>query len=348
MARGAAVFRVSLSRGAEWHLSLSLASVTAMGKESPMEKRWAVGVLTLVLLVVLPGAGAAWNRAGHMVSGAIAYSELTQASATALARVVDLLKAHPDFPTKWTAEMAKPFVPPAERDLYLFMLAARWPDNIRDTQRYDRPPWHYINRPLLPVGVPTTVPPVDPTAVHIRSAYAMNLAILQSAAPNSERAVALCWLLHLIGDVHQPLHTVTFVTPQFPAPQGDRGGTRFFIRVRADRSTISLHEFWDGLVLGSSRFQTVRNTATALRLRPAHARGQLAELAQPQFAQWEQESFELAHAHAYRNGTLPGSADSNNGVVLPADYAPTVKPMGERRIILAGYRVADVLRQLFE
>ena len=79
-----------------------------------------------------------------------------------------------------------------------------------------------------------------------------------------------------------------------------------------------------------------------------HARGQLAELAHPQFAQWEQESFELAHVHAYRNGTLPGSADSDNGAVLPADYAPTVKPMGERRLTLAGYRMADVLRQLFE
>ena len=313
-----------------------------------METRGAVGVLTLVLLVALPGAGAAWNRAGHMVSGAIAYSALTQASPTALARVVELLKAHPHFPTKWTAEITKPFVPPEERDLYLFMLAARWPDDIRDTQRYDRPPWHYINHPLLPAGGPATVPPVDPAAAHIRSAYAMNRAILQSAAPNSERAMALCWLFHLIGDVHQPLHTVKLLTAQFPAPQGDRGGTRFFIRVRHDRSTIRLHEFWDDLVLGSSRFQTVRNTATALRLRPAHARAQLAELAHPQFAQWEQESVALAQAHAYCNGTLPGSPDQEHGAVLPADYAQTVKPTGERRMVLAGYRVADVIRQLFE
>jgi hypothetical protein len=40
-------------------------------------------------------------------------------------------------------------------------------------------------------------------------------------------------------------------------------------------------------MLGSTRFQTVRNTATELRLRPAHARNQLTELAQVQFKQWE-------------------------------------------------------------
>jgi hypothetical protein len=98
-----------------------------------MEHRCAVGVMTLFLLASLPDSGAAWNKAGHMVSGAIAYSELKQASATALARVVALLKAHPHFPTKWTAEIMKPFVAPEERDLYLFMLASQeqTPENLR-------------------------------------------------------------------------------------------------------------------------------------------------------------------------------------------------------------------------
>jgi hypothetical protein len=101
-------------------------------------------------------------------------------------------------------------------------------------------------------------------------------------------------------------------------------------------------------VLGSTRFQTVRNTATELRLRPAHARAQLAELAQTQFEQWEQESLVLAQEQAYRHGTLQGSADEANGAVLPSDYAQTMKPIAERRVTLAGYRFADMLRQLFE
>src|SRR5262249_50071294 len=127
------------------------------------------------------------------------------------------------------------------------------------------------------------------------------------------------------------------------------GGTRFYIRVLQGRSTISLHAFWDGVVLGSERFQTVRNTATSLRLRPAHARAQLPELAHKEFDQWaRQESVTRAQPQVYRNGSLQGSTEKRNGTVLPADYAGTAKPLGERRLVLAGYRLADVLKQLFE
>jgi hypothetical protein len=55
----------------------------------------------------------------------------------------------------------------------------------------------------------------------------------------------------------------------------------------------------------------------------------------------------LAKEQAYRHGTLQGSVDEANGAVLPADYAQTMKPIGERRVTLAGDRLADVLRPLF-
>jgi methylphosphotriester-DNA--protein-cysteine methyltransferase len=160
--------------------------------------------------------------------------------------------------------------------------------------------------------------------------------------------VALCWVFHLIGDVHQPLHAVALFTTQFPAPEGDRGGTRFYIRVTPTaRTTISLHAFWDDLILGSERFQSVRNRATALQLQPEHARAQLPELQETSFAQWaRQESVSLAQEHVYRNGQLQGSRDAHNGVVLPADYVKSTKPLAERRMVLAGYRLADVLTEI--
>ena len=71
------------------------------------------------------------------------------------------------------------------------------------------------------------------------------------------------------------------------------------------------------------------------------------ELAETQFSQWaRQESFSLATAHAYRNGALRGSRDKANGEVLPAGYIATVKPLAERRMVLAEYRLADVVTEI--
>jgi hypothetical protein len=111
---------------------------------------------------------------------------------------------------------------------------------------------------------------------------------------------------------------------------------------------MSLHALWDDFILGSARFQSVRNTSTELRLQPHHARAQLPELTDTDFEHWAtQESFRMARDHAYRHGQLHGNTDKDQGVVLPADYIPAVKPLAERRIVLAGYRLADVLREVF-
>src|SRR5499433_1777830 len=297
------------------------------------------GFLVWILLVLAAVSSAfAWDKAGHMVSGAIAYADLKHTSPETLARVIALLKSHPHYKTKWVPRLAQLNLSAEEQDLYLFMLAARWPDDIRGDPTFHHGSWHYINLPYKPEGEPASVQTVDPPPDNMLQAYQTNLDILRITAPQSTKAVALCWVFHLIGDVHQPLHTVALFTTQFLPPEGDRGGTRFYIRAREGAHTISLHAFWDDLILGSERFQSVRNTATALRLRPEHARAQLPELAETQFEAWaKQESFPLATDHVYRHGPLRGSTEQQNGEVLPADYIPTGKPLAARRIVLAGY-----------
>lgn len=74
----------------------------------------------------------------------------------------------------------------------------------------------------------------------------------------------------------------------------------------------------------------------------------LTELSETQFDNWAKpESFEIAKEFAYRNGTLSGSPDKDSAEVLPADYASSVKGVAERRAVLAGYRIADLLQQSF-
>lgn len=111
--------------------------------------------------------------------------------------------------------------------------------------------------------------------------------------------------------------------------------------------TISLHKFCDDII-GSERFGRVSNRASELRQRPEFRREALSELSEERFRRWaDTESFRAAKQHAYRNGSLQGSAGEDNGALLPQNYASTVRPIAERRAVLAGYRIAEILSRVF-
>jgi hypothetical protein len=285
----------------------------------------------------------AWSKPGHMVSAAIAYADLKEQHPEVLAKVIEVLKQHPQFESKWAPKLEQ--VPAEDRDLYLFMLAARWSDDVRKKYpEYDKPAWHYVNIPFRPGGTGSSIPEGET----IVRAFSDNRSAVKSAADVKDRAVALCWMFHLIGDIHQPLHTVKLVTDQFPEPEGDRGGTRFYIRVTSSGKTMSLHGLWDGLVIGSDKFQAVRNEANELRNRPGFKREDFAEqLAVKLFNDWAVATYNVAIEQAYRRGTLKGSSDKNDGVVLPSDYTDKAKAVAERQIVLSGYRLSDAMVEVF-
>jgi hypothetical protein len=111
------------------------------------------------------------------------------------------------------------------------MLTARWPDDIRGTPQ-DRPKWHYINYPFKPPGEPASVHAPDKD--NIVQAFADNLKEVQHGRRASDRAVALCWVFHLVGDVHQPLHTVQLFSER--VRRGDHGGNSFYICHRSNEN----------------------------------------------------------------------------------------------------------------
>lgn len=292
-------------------------------------------VLFFLLIFCVPVI--AWNRAGHMVSGVIAYKELKASNPTALRQIVALLNSHPDFP-KWKAQGDEQQLNGETAEMLWFAMAARWADDVRQTS-YDHPTWHYINYPVVPPNLIATISPPQPAAENIVKAVETNLETLRSNAPAREKAVALCWVFHLVGDVHQPLHTTALFNLDYP--RGDRGGNAIYVRVKPDSGTINLHGLWDDLIQGSERTQAVNNRATELWV--AYNRRKLVELTSKQFTQWAKESYNVAVKYAYRNGTIKGGASKDDGVALPADYIQINKPIAERRVVLAGYRLADML-----
>ncbi len=310
--------------------------------------RYLFVVLTLIasFLLLLPTPAYAWNKAGHMVTGAIAYSELQKNDSQALAKAIDLLKQNSDLNDRWLSQINQNTDSTLNPDQILFMQAARWPDDIRSRPQLSHPKWHYIDFPYKPPSQPASVSVEEPDPENLLIAFRENLDRVRHSNDDSEKAIALSWLFHLTGDVHQPLHTTSLFTTEYP--QGDRGGNLFHIKVKQDSKPINLHKFWDDLILGSQDIRSVRNRATQLRLNPSYSRTKLSELSQKQFDGWAKpESFELAKKVAYRNGTLAGSPQEDSAPVLPADYPNIAKQVAERRAVLAGYRLADLLQQVF-
>jgi hypothetical protein len=117
---------------------------------------------------------------------------------------------------------------------------------------------------------------------------------------------------------------------------------------------MDLHRFWDGVITSSSNTTRLRNEATALRTRQEFQRSQLTELANVDFELWAKESFEIATKIAYRNTGrigIPkfGAMDCTMvamAPVLPAGYVVSASRIADRRMILAGYRLADLLIRL--
>src|SRR5262249_25617803 len=226
-----------------------------------------------------------------MLSGIIAFDVLQQENAPIIEKVKAALEKHPWYANQWQARLQD--VPVADHGLVLFMQAARWADDIRanDKQQH-RALWHYINWPFKPDGQPASVRTREPEAVNILTAMAENQRIVATENNAERKAIALAWLFHLVGDVHQPLHTAQRFTVDYS--NGDRGGNEICVRLTQAGQPMPLHRFWDGVITSSQNLTRLRNEATALQNRPEFQRSQLTELASTDFEAWAKESYEIA------------------------------------------------------
>jgi hypothetical protein len=240
---------------------------------------------------------------------------------------------------------------PEQMDL-LFMFAATWADEIR-RQGKNRAPWHFINWPFKPDGEPNSVRVKEPAKENILTGWAENERLVKTAPTAADRAVALAWLFDPAGDIHQPLHAVQLFTAEYP--DGDRGGNEICVRPAENRRAMNLHALWDGLITSGTSIDRLRKEARRLANRPELGRRNLEELAAGDFQMWGKESFDIAVNVAYQNGAMRGTPTGSrrdceevaDAATLPPYYATTAGGIADRRIVLAGYRLADVLKRLF-
>jgi len=305
-------------------------------------------LLIAVTLLYSPVSSRAWNKPGHMLTASIAYRELAARDIEALSTVVALLKQHPYYRQAWKQAMREQRVSPQGEGLFLFMYAARWPDDARGTS-FHHGDWHFINFPFSPGGQQFTGELPAPRSPNIVEAFEENMRALRGGGSDADKAVALAWVFHLTGDVHQPLHTIALFSTLFP--EGDRGGNAFFVQTGPSKEKKNLHALWDEMVINTpdkSSFAPVSAKTRELLSRPSLSRPALRELPERRFEAWaRRESFEAAVKHAYLNGVLRGTLEDGPGTPLPRSYLWVNTPLAERRVVLAGYRLADLLSEMF-
>jgi hypothetical protein len=309
--------------------------------------------------VLLPAAwrpATAWSGPGHAAVAAIAYRQLPP---EVRARCTEILRHHANFP-RWLSDYEKLGASlPANLDLglYLFIRASTWPDEIRKSgDPHDHPNWHFVDYAVQQGDLSATATQPAPSDDILHGIRESERVLSDPAAAPEEQAAHLSWLIHLVGDIHQPLHCATLVnSTTYPPPDGDRGGNSFFIR--PNTRVINLHSFWDQQ-LGSTLPPPAREALNdAIRLESEHSRASLPQLAAPPAPlAWSRESLGEAVRHAYQyqeavQGTphlvrLPGSASQQDAPPLPAGYSKQAKDVARERIALAGYRLADLLRSL--
>jgi len=301
-------------------------------------------LLGALVAAAAPVPAGAWTRPAHMVTAAIAYDEIERTRPALLEALGGLLEAHPD---RGPFQVAIDRSTGAERRRRMFLECARWPDDARLTA-YDHPSWHSALSPVVAADADaatrTRATRHGGPSGEALEAFALNYRVLSdSRAPAAERAVALCWVLHLVGDIHQPLHTAELFSSAYP--DGDGGGARQYVKDPVTGEPIALHWLWDDSIhrSGLAAEADARGREIAARL----PRASLRELGAPpgpqQFAAWaREESYPLAVAAAFGAGA-PTSPSPQAAPPVPGPYWDEVRRISERRVALAGYRMAELV-----
>lgn len=260
-----------------------------------MSRRARLGIL-LGLLCCSPAL--AWGPEGHRAASAITAERLCPAAAAGIAILLG------------ETTLAD---------------ASLWPDGIRDEARWAHTrDWHYVN--IADDQPFSTLVEGEPGQGRLLSAIRENLArVADEQASGLQRREALSFVLHLVQDLHQPLHV---------GRGDDRGGNA--IDVTLDGRITNLHRLWDGVLLRSAG------------LRPEDYRRSLAPLVLLGASAWERGTLEDWAEESRQLRPWVYDFDTRRQVPLVSKrYAETGRQLTALRLAQAGVRTAWLLNGLW-
>jgi len=272
------------------------------------------------LLGIAAAAAYSWGDTGHMLVATIAEAHLKPKAVSEATRLLAV----------GSTEKTSTFV-----------TAASWADDVR-RDRTETEPWHYINYFFRADGKLSSNQP-QPTNVVVAIEEQKKI-LADPSQPDDKRADALRYLIHFVGDIHQPLHATARETDALPT--GDRGGNDFkladtILWPDQTRPVRNLHQLWDA---GAGAFKPLNRpitpeTAGALASFARSIEDSLtpgSDLKSSPEA-WAKESFEIARTLAY---TTPENA------VPSESYLRESRRISLQRVGLAGLRLAELLNEV--
>ena len=285
-------------------------------------------VLGAVIFLSHPSPSLAWGDGGHMMVAKIAEDRLNPKA-----------KAEAD---RLLAVSIKPFRVTAKSKS--FIEAAHWADDVRPLSGFEfSGDLHFVD---FPFSLDNTALPDDlPKSENIVKALNAYVDILKTSADDNEKAEALRFVIHFVGDIHQPLHCATKVSKKLQ--EGDRGGNDFKISERdsqGQKRMVKLHSFWDGGIETFPRMgphfqppplsEVVAGANALIQKIPDSDPGWKTD--NPfDYDAWAQESFRIATQVVYK-GLQSGKEPSQA-------YKQEAIGIAERRVVSAGYRLAALL-----
>ncbi|NIR27784.1 MAG: S1/P1 nuclease [Gammaproteobacteria bacterium] len=248
--------------------------------------------LSIVVLLLVCGSAFPWGQTGHRVVGRIAENHLAPSTAEALA---DLLG--PDS----LAEVST------------------WADEIKSDPAWEHAdPWHYVN---IPDGARYAAARRNPRGDVITALRGFESTLRRRNATAEERVAALKFLVHLVADVHQPLHV---------GRPDDRGGTD--LRVSWFGRPTNLHAVWDHHMVNDTKLSFSEYAAFIDDASP----DQITRWQNSTYLDWVEESMAVRESvYAVGDGDLRYA------------YWDRQRPLVERRLLQAGARLAGLLDSIF-
>jgi hypothetical protein len=270
--------------------------------------------LIAMLLALVPASAQAWWDYGHKTIAAIAWAEVkpaTRAKLRVLLAQSKLLDT-PNCPVRTLEE------------------ASLWADCIKPGERFSFAfPWHFQN---IDICKPFDLKAACPFGYCVSAQITRNAKLLaDKGLPMRERVQALAFLVHFVGDLHQPLHA---------GDRNDLGGNRAPASYGEVGGRNNLHLVWDGYLAERAISSPPGEAAGLLSETPAAERRALAS---GYVEDWSRESWEVARRVTYgAHATDPCAASTGRAVLDNAKIEAAI-PVVRGQVLRGGMRLARML-----